>query len=197
MGKPTRPSPADSEAAGNLTKRSNIAALERATERSWPEWLEIFDAAGAARLSHPEIAHVALNAMPGSLQNPEWWAQGAAIAFEQHAGLRVAGQSSTGDFRVGASRTMPITRDEAMRRWAHQFADASNHLGHGVSNVRQSRTEKRTFWRATLDGAGKLEIAAESKGDERSLVTVQQTGLDKADHIEQWRAHWKACLAAL
>lgn len=185
------------EVHGNKTKASNIAALERASERSWPDWITLFETAGAAKLPHPEIARIASDAMPRTLQNPDWWAQGAAIAFEQHAGLRVPGQSSTGDFRVSASRTMPVDRDEAIERWVTNPGERANHLGHTVSQVRQSRTVKRSFWRAALNGAGKLEVAAEAKGDGRSIVTIQHTGLGDAEHIEAWRAHWKKCLGEL
>lgn len=181
---------------GNKTKAGNIPALERASGRSWTSWLEVFEAAGAAKLGHAEIAKAALEAMPAELQNAEWWAQGAAIAFEQHAGLRVPGQSSTGDFRVSASRTAPLDRDEAIARWVARFGEQA-HRGHGVSSVRQSRTEQRTFWRASLEGAGKIEVAASAKGEDRALVAIQHTGLGDGGEIETWRAHWKACLGEL
>lgn len=184
------------EDRGNKTRAGNIPALERASNRSWDEWLSIFEGAGAAKLTHPEIASVALAAMPATLENPEWWAQGAAIAFEQHAGLRVPGQSSTGDYRVGASRTMALTRDEAVERWAGRFGDSAQR-GHELGQVRTSRTEKRTFWRASLDGAGKLEVAASEKGEGKSLVAIQHTALASSDEIETWRAHWKQCLGEL
>lgn len=183
-------------AAGNQTKATSIPAIERASERSWADWLTLFEAEGAAKLPHSEIAKIALAALPESLQNPHWWAQGVAIAFEQHTGLRVPGQSSTGDFRVSASRTMTCNRDEAIERWIARFA-GSTHLGHEAQSVRQSRTEKRSFWRATLDGAGKLEVAAEAKPDGRALVSISQSGLASPDTIEAWRAHWKACLGEL
>ena len=115
-------------AAGNQTKATSIPAIERASERSWADWLTLFEAEGAAKLPHSEIAKIALAALPESLQNPHWWAQGVAIAFEQHTGLRVPGQSSTGDFRVSASRTMSCNRDEAIERWIARFA-RSTHLG--------------------------------------------------------------------
>jgi len=173
-----------------------VPAIERATGRTWADWLRIFEAAGAAELPHPEIARVALAEMPESLENPGWWAQGVAIAFEHQIGLRVPGQSSTGDFRVGASRTLPLGRDDAIERWVELFGE-SEHRGHAVESVRRSRTEKRSFWRANLHGAGKLEIAAEAKGEDRTSVTVNHTGLSSPDELESWRAHWKHCLASL
>lgn len=191
-----------SASGGNQTKAENIPAIERASGRSWSDWLDLFEAAGAAKLPHPEIARIARAAMPDSLQNPDWWAQATAIAFEQQAGLRVPGQSSTGEFRVSASRTMPCDRDESIARWIAQFANET-HLGYEAQSVRESRTEKRTFWRASLlsresnESAGKLEVAAEAKPDGRSLVAISHTGLPGADVIEEWRAHWKACLGKL
>ncbi|MGO1630175.1 MAG: hypothetical protein ACTHX2_15295, partial [Microbacterium sp.] len=68
---------------GNRTKSNNVAALERATSRDWAAWVSVFEAAGALKLSHTEIAKVARDEMPSSVPNPDWWAQGAAIAFEQ------------------------------------------------------------------------------------------------------------------
>lgn len=183
-------------ASGNQTKATSISAIERASARSWAEWLSLFEAEGAAKLTHAEIARIARAAMPDTLKNPDWWAQGTAIAFEQHTGLRVPGQSSTGDFRVSASRTMGLDRDEAIERWAALF-EAKPHLGIEPQSMRRSRTEKRSFWRASLGEAGKLEVAAEAKPDGRSIVAISHTGLVSSDEIEQWRAHWKACLGAL
>lgn len=180
-------------AQGNQTKAGNISALERATGRSWADWLDLFDSAGAAKLPHADIARVAREAMPDSLENPDWWAQGAAIAFEQHAGLRVPGQSSAGDFRVSASRTVTFGRDEAIERWTARFGEQS-HRDRGVSSARTSRTEKRSFWRAALEQAGKVEVSAEQKGDGRAIVVINHTGLEGPGEIEAWRAHWKACL---
>ena len=218
---------AAASSASNQTKAENVPAIERASNRSWIDWLALFDAAGAAKLPHPEIARIARAAMPDTLKNPDWWAQGTAIAFEQHVGIRVPGQSSTGEFRVSASRTMSCDRDESIARWIARFA-SHTHLGHEAESVRQSRTEKRTFWRASLvppasamassatndpaaddsaaadsvmadpaTAAHKLEVAAEAKPDGRSLVAISHTGLPGADAIEQWRSHWKACLGEL
>lgn len=183
--------------AHNRTRATSIPALERASRREWQAWLALFEAASARTLSHADIARVARDAMPDDLQNPDWWAQGAAIAFEQHAGLRVPGQSSTGTFRVSASRTLPLDRDAALAAWVTAHGELTEYLGHERGEPRPSRTDKRSFWRFNLDGAGKVEVAAVAKDDTRSVLSVSQDGLPSAEHIETWRAHWKALLAAL
>lgn len=179
------------------TRANSVPALERATGRGWEEWLAHFAAHDAASLPHPEIARIARGFMPAELQNPDWWAQGAAIAFEQHAGLRVPGQSSTGAFRVSASRIVTMDRDTAIEAWVAGPGAVSEHLGHAGSEPRRSRTDKRTFWRIDLEGAGRVELAAAEKDAARSQLALQHTGLDSAEQIGTWRAHWKQLLARL
>lgn len=183
--------------AGNRTRASNLPALERASGRSWAEWVELFEAANAKTLDHAAIARIARAAMPDTLKNPDWWAQGAAIAYEHHAGMRVPGQSSTGIFRVSVSRTLPLDRDAAIDAWGDAHGALAEHLGHAAGAPRFSRTEKRSFRRFDLDGAGRVEISATPKGDDRTILAVNHTDLADGDLIETWRAHWKALLAAL
>lgn len=183
--------------SGSSTRANSIPALERATGRGWDEWLAHFAAHDAASQPHAEIARIARGFMPDDLQNPDWWAQGAAIAFEQHTGLRVPGQSSTGTFRVSANRTVTMDRDAAVEAWIAGPGAAAAHLGHAASEPRRSRTDKRTFWRIDLEGAGRVELAASEKDAERSQLALQHTDLGGAEQIEVWRAHWKALLAEL
>lgn len=184
-------------AEGNRTRGTSIPGIERATGRPWTEWIAYFESHGAKTMTHAEIARLARAAVPDDMQSVEWWAQGVAIAYEQHAGLRVPGQSSTGTFRVSASRTLEADRDAAVEAWAEGPGAAAEHLGHAVGEPRRSRTEKRTFWRAKLEGAGKLEVSAVQKDENRIILAVSQDELPDPDRIEEWRAHWKALLAGL
>ena len=184
-------------AAGNRTRGESIAGIERATGRSWDEWMALFDGERSRELPHPEIARIARAAMPDALKNPDWWAQATAIAFEQQVGLRVPGQSSTGTFRVSASRTLPVDRDAAIAAWVTAHGELAEHLGHASGVPRPSRTEKRSFWRFPLEGAGKVEVSATPKDETRVTLAVSHDGIPEQDSIEEWRAHWKGLLAAL
>lgn len=181
----------------NKTRAESIPGIERATGRSWADWVEIFESQGARTLPHPKIAIIARAAVPETLANPDWWAQGIAIAYEQHAGLRVPGQSSTGTFRVSASRTLTADRDDIIEAWAAANNDRTEHLGHKAGEPRRSRTEKRTFWRLDLEGAGRVEVAASQKTEDKIIVALSQDGLPDGERIEEWRAHWKSLLAEL
>lgn len=184
--------------SNNMTRGERTDAIERATKRSWSDWVAFFDAKGAREMTHAEIAKLALPEMPADLPNEGWWAQGTAIAYEQHVGLRVPGQSSAGTFRVGASRTVDLDRDAAIEAWANAHGARAEHLGHAAGEPRTSRTEKRSFWRFGLDGAGKVEVAATpARAAGRATVTVGHEGLADGDRLEEWRAHWKSLLAEL
>ena len=182
---------------GNQTRAGNVSAIERATKRVWAEWITYFETKGAATLDHASIARLALSHMPADLENPEWWAQGVAIAYEQHAGIRVPGQSAAGDFRVSVSRTVTLERDDALAAWISRFGAAASHRDHAVTNVRTSQTDKRAFYRFSLEGAGKVEVASAAKDTEKTIVTIGQTGLPTGEQIEEWRAYWKAQLHEL
>ncbi|QIM15805.1 hypothetical protein G7067_04245 [Leucobacter insecticola] len=190
--------------SANQTRPESVPGIERATGRSWADWVEIFEAQGARELPHSKIAIIARAAVPDTVKNPDWWAQGIAIAYEQHTGLRVPGQSSTGSFRVSASRTLFGDRDALITAWAAAADPLTEHLGYAAGEPRRSRTEKRTFWRRDIEGAGRVEVAASVKpGDNANdsgtkiIVAVSQDGLPDGDNIEEWRAHWKSLLATL
>lgn len=185
------------ETAANQTRAESIPGIERATGRNWTEWVRIFEAKDAKSKPHNEIAIIARAEVPETLYNPDWWAQAVAIAYEQHAGLRVPGQSSSGTFRVSASRTLPLDRDAAIEAWAEAVDGITEHLGHAGGEPRRSRTEKRSFWRLDLEGAGRVEASATPKDNTRVILAISQDGLPDGERIEEWRAHWKALLAAL
>ncbi len=187
----------DTKRTGNRTRSGSIPAIERATGRDWSDWVRIFETEDAKSKDHAAIARIARASMPDDLQNPDWWAQSAAIAYEQHAGLRVPGQSSAGTFRVSASRTLPLDRDAAIDAWVEAHGSRSEHLGAAAGEPRRSRTEKRTFWRFDLEGVGRVEVSATPKSGERVTLGVNHDGLPDGERIEEWRAHWKALLAEL
>jgi hypothetical protein len=78
-------------------------ALVAATGRTWAEWFEVLDAAGAGDWKHPQIASWLRDAH----DVPPWWCQTVTVGFEQERGMRMPGQRADGTFEVSASRTIP------------------------------------------------------------------------------------------
>ena len=93
-----------------MVKPTNISAITKATNRPWDDWVAALDAAGAREMNHGDIAKQALKLMPEPVEQKGWWAQGVAIAYEQHTGLRIPGQSSTGSFQTSTSKTFPVIK---------------------------------------------------------------------------------------
>lgn len=98
-----------------MVKPTNISAITKATNRPWDDWVAALDAAGAREMNHGDIAKQALKLMPEPVEQKGWWAQGVAIAYEQHAGLRIPGQSSDGDFRTSTTKTYADDKDAALQ----------------------------------------------------------------------------------
>jgi hypothetical protein len=58
-------------------------AVSRRTGHTWPEWVRILDAKGAATMEHPAIAR-----MVSGLGVPDWWSQTVTVGYERIKGLR-------------------------------------------------------------------------------------------------------------
>jgi len=55
-----------------MTTNSRIKAVERATNRTWDEWLLFMDSIGAKKFSHHEIATKVLEELDGKVDNLGW-----------------------------------------------------------------------------------------------------------------------------
>lgn len=181
-----------------MVKPSNTAGIATATGRPWDEWVELLEAGGAREMNHTAIAHLTLEHMPETVERREWWAQGTAIAYEQHAGLRVPGQSCDGDFQFSTSRTIAGDMDAALTAWL-AVVDAREEFG-GVpveDEPSVSSTEKWRYWRIPLADGTRVSVNISEKSGGKSTVSVNHTKLDSAEAIEFWRPLWRALLAEM
>lgn len=182
----------------DMVKPMNTSAIEAATNRPWQQWVQLFEDAGAEQLDHSQIAVVALELMPDDVEQKEWWAQGAAVAFEQHAGLRVPGQTSTGDFQLSTSRTVAGDKDQALASWL-QIVGAKTQFG-GVpieGEASTSSTDRWRYWRVSLSDGTRVVVNINDKQADKASVGLQHSKLDSAEAVAYWRPIWKDLLAQL
>ena len=59
------------------------------------------------------LAAAAHTLFRGKVDNAGWWAQTAAVAYEQQIGRRVPGQLGDGTFQVSVSKTVPGSRRDS------------------------------------------------------------------------------------
>ncbi len=172
-------------------KPANIRAIEEATGASWPEWCAFLDGQGAAQLDHIAIVKKAriFREISG------WWAQGVAVAYEQHIGRRKPGQRSDGLFNVSISKTIKSLPEPAYASWCSFSASLSEIDGQLLAaEPTTSSTPKRYYWRCKFDGGGRAVVSFESKGTERVLIAVEHQKVALETQTAKKKRAWAALL---
>ncbi|NLO71258.1 MAG: hypothetical protein GX102_10065 [Porphyromonadaceae bacterium] len=171
------------------TKPSNIKSLETGTGKSWEYWLEFLESINAKELPHDEIARK-VHAHGAN----EWWSQGVTVAYEQHIGRRIPGQTCDGDFQVTVSKTILGNMDEALEKWVKKVEGITEF--DGVKITREpaiSQTEKWRYWRCGLEDKSKISVNIQTKpGGVKSSLAINHDKIQEAGGVEKWRAFWKA-----
>ncbi|MCD1287092.1 MULTISPECIES: hypothetical protein [unclassified Brevibacterium] len=175
------------------TKAVNIESIEKALGEPWAKTRERLEAAGGASASHKELADALYPQFDGVVDKHGWWVQGAVVAYEQEIGRRVPGQRADGTFDVAVSRTIVGQRSDLVAALASHVDGSLNGVALSAA-PRTSETAKRSFWRANLEDGTKIEIAAETKTEDRSLVVITASKLPSPEALEDWRAFLKGFL---
>jgi len=171
-------------------KTHSEEAIEKATGKSWKEWLEYFSSINAQDLKHGEI--VVQTAKDHTVDG--WWIQALVVKYEQHIGRRKPGQGSDGKYSVSVSKTVPGTMDEVFDKWVAANLQEINGQ-RIIGEPRISKTEKWRYWRAELEGGIKLIASVQSKTPEKSIITLTSESFSSQDLIEEWRSVLKEQLS--
>ena len=178
-----------------MTTNPRIEAVERATGRSWDDWLSWMASIGADRLSHHEIASALITELDGTVDNLGWWAQATAVAYEQYVGRRVPGQRPDGTFQTSVSRSTSLGMEALMEAWT-EFADADQDVLDRISGeVRVSGTANRITWRTKGRDGTALTVISEPKKDGTASLVVQIIGTATLDDNVEAREIWGAITA--
>lgn len=177
-----------------MTKNARIEAVERATGRSWEEWLAYMAGIGAEGLTHHEIATAMVGELDGTVDNVGWWAQATAVAYEQYVGRRVPGQRPDGTFQTSVSRSTSLGMEPLMAAWT-AFAAADDVVRDLIAGEpRVSGTANRITWRAKArDGAAIVVISEPKKNGTASLV-AQHNGAPTIERNDEAKEIWTATL---
>lgn len=169
------------------------AAIEKATGKSWKEWLEFFESIDAQALPHKEIAQQAYK--HGA---PAWWSQMLTVAYEQHIGRRVPGQDCDGEFAVSASKTLAGTMDVALATWIEYMANRTDLSDIAISKGPEiSQTDKWRYWRCGLADGSRIHVNIYQKSPDKAALGIQHEKLESTEQVEHWRAYWKQLLSQL
>lgn len=188
------------------------AAVVEGTGKTFEEWFRIIDSWGGRERTHKEIAsHLRIkhSASP-------WWAQEITVRYEKHIKRRVTGQTSSGLFQIGVSRTLPVGHNRAWELVTG--TDAARAIvgegaGEGItessSGVGENgiRYEVRVFkplshirmrWKMEDWGEDStLQIRVIPKSARATTVTFHHENLESSRIRDQMRARWKDVLEQL
>ncbi|MGC9954643.1 MAG: hypothetical protein ABSD21_10240 [Rhizomicrobium sp.] len=167
---------------------SDLAVIAK-TGKSWDQWFETLDKAGASKLDHKGIAKL----LAETRRVGPWWQQMVAVEYERARGLR-AKHEAAGGFSVGVSKTVAgnvaalyAATVEANRRRKWFPAGALK-----ISSLTDNK-----YFRASWNDNARLEINFTSKPGGKAQIAVQVGKLAKKSDVERERAAWKRALARL
>ena len=173
-----------------MTKPINIASIEKATHKSWEQWVEELDESGARELSHTELARKLYDQLDGTLESHGWWAQGITVAYEQYIGKRVPGQLANGLFELAVSKTAAVSRAVLFRRVVTWFEAQSELNGSEPMKPRSSETPKRSTWRCDFADGSKFSATIEDSG-EKSRLILTHTAIPTKQEADSWKDFWR------
>ncbi|HJQ08659.1 MAG TPA: hypothetical protein VJ836_04235 [Candidatus Saccharimonadales bacterium] len=166
-------------------------AIEKATHKTWKEWLRFLESIDASKLTHKEIAE-RLYQDGGA---PGWWAQMITVAYEQHIGRRVPGQDCDGEFSVSVSKALDGTMDQALGKWLSLIEGRKAFSDIPVSRAGEViTTDKWRYWRAGLADGSRVNVNIYEKAPDKAGLSVQHEKLESSDQVDHWRSFWKKLL---
>ena len=172
------------------TPRISDAAVRARTGKTWQEWFEALDAAGARAMRHPEI--VALLRQQFGVS--DWWGQMVAVGYEQAVLGRDRHQRSDG-YQISASKTIKAPLERLYQAWTDETFRA-RWLPETPLAIRKA-TASRSLRLTWTDGRTSVEVLFSSKGHVRSQVAVQHGKLENAQQAAEMKDYWAERLAEL
>ena len=169
-----------------------IQAAERATNRSWAEWLQFMEGIDARNRSHHEIATQLIYELDGKIDNVGWWAQSITVAYEQYIGRRIPGQRPDGTFQTSVSKTTQFAMQELMDKWVSFAAEDQAVLALVAGEVRVSGTDKRITWRTKAHDGSDIRITSEPKKAGTASIIVNHMGLETEELNLEAKSNWSS-----
>jgi hypothetical protein len=183
---------AGDEQQQRVSLSTSDATIRERTGRGWEEWFDLLDEAGAADMSHREIARRLAAEQGADLL--AWNVQAVVGSYERARKGRQVGEHEDG-FTVTASKTVavPVERlyaafvDEEQRaRW----------LPDGPLRER-TRIEPRSARFDWGDGATRVHVTFVAKGEGKSTVALSHERLADSAEAERTKAFWRERVSTL
>lgn len=138
-----------------------------------------------------------------------WWAQTVTGEYEKLTQRRITGQTLSGTFQIGVTKTFPLEIEKA---WERILTGAPQWLGNelpkntgetfstkdgtcGILKVFKEYSHMRLTWQPrNWKKPSTLQVRVVPKKDNKTAVTFHQENLPNQKSLKQMRDHWKKIL---
>ena len=164
--------------------------LVATTGRSFDDWFDILDNAGAENWPHWKIKRY----LGGKRKNDEWWASAVAEAYERARGVNPAHST----YSARATKTVPATCAEV---WALIDNEDERRAWLDIELEERSRQAQSALYCELADGS-KVTISLRENpraadNEHSTLVTIRHSGLANEASLDETKAFWRSALATL
>ena len=170
--------------------RSKIgsAAVQRATTRTWEEWLTTLDEEGMQGKTHRDVVHHLATVH----DLPAWWAQMVCVGYEQARGTRVAHEKPAG-FEISVARTLDASASDIFRA----FNDPTRRQWSAVPDYLVRTAVAPRSLRIGMPDGSMVTVVIDRKGNTRCAVSVQHSKLTDAAAADRAKVMWRDALSRL
>ena len=172
-------------------KSANISneAVKARTGKTWTEWYELFDAAGAVKMTHREIVAIASRHEAGS-----WWQQMVTVGYEQARGLREKNMSCEGTYQVNVTKTLNAPVEVVFEAWNDPVRRIEWLPGADLT-IRKATPAKSL--RITWNPGENLDVNLFAKGDCKCTCSAEHSKFKNPADVERLRSFWSDALNRL
>jgi hypothetical protein len=164
-------------------------AVQKATGKTWAQWCEALDAAGARAMAHSDIARLVFE----RFRVGPWWAQMVTVGYEQARGMRELHEQAEG-YSVSASKTLAAPAERVYAAW-NLDAERGRWLGMNLK-VRSATPPKsvRLIW---SDQLSQVAVMLHPRGAAKTQVAVEHTKLKDQAECARMKTFWAGALQRL
>ncbi len=182
--------------AGDEPQRISLSTsdevIRERTGRGWEEWFDLLDEAGAAEMTHREMARWLAAEQGNDLL--AWNVQAVVGSYERARRGRQVGEHEDG-FTVTASKTVAVP----IERLYAAFVDADQRARWLPDAELRERTviEPRSARFDWGDDGSRVHVALTAKSEEKSMAALTHERLPDGKEAARMKAFWRERVAGL
>jgi len=189
--------------------RVSSESVEKATGKTWDQWIAILEKAGARSWTHQEI--VAFLKKKHKLG--PWWQQGVTLGFEIAIGRRVEGQNAKGEYSLTVTQSLHL---DVKKVWKHfvseegktiwlqplfpveikpknTFETQDGFFGE-FRTMKKERRIRMTWQDPNWDGGTTVEVIFVARANGNSIVCINHGKIKDLRIQAKLRTRWRQAL---